>query len=58
MENDVFKNKIVPWQEKGRWYHAHIVNSAIDADNTDKYLLEHFTLNAEYAHAKLNDNKK
>ena len=22
MENDVLKNKIVPWQEKGRWYHG------------------------------------
>lgn len=22
MENDVLKNKIAPWQEKGRWYHC------------------------------------
>ena len=22
MENDVLKNKIAPWQEKGRWYHG------------------------------------
>lgn len=21
MQNDVLKNNIVPWQEKGRWYH-------------------------------------
>lgn len=24
MQNDVLKNKIAPWQEKGRWYHAFI----------------------------------
>lgn len=22
MENDILKNKIAPWQEKGRWYHG------------------------------------
>ena len=24
MENDVLKNRIAPWQEKGRWYHAQL----------------------------------
>lgn len=27
MQNDRLKNKIAPWQEKGRWYHATIQKS-------------------------------
>ena len=26
MENDVLKNKIAPWQEKGRWYHLKVTS--------------------------------
>ena len=24
MQNDMLKNNIAPWQERGRWYHAHL----------------------------------
>lgn len=27
MQNDVLKNKIAPWQENGRWYHANITST-------------------------------
>lgn len=46
MENDVLKNKIAPWQEKGRWYHAHITESGIDSLNTDKFLLDNMKIEA------------
>lgn len=41
MENDVLKNKIAPWQEKGRWYHGlwDSDNSNWIATDTDDYLL-------------------
>ena len=41
MQNDVLKNKIAPWQEKGRWYHGlwNIGTNAFDADETDDELL-------------------
>ena len=28
MENDVLKNKIAPWQEKGQWYHLRIMRES------------------------------
>ena len=45
MQNDVLRNTIVPWQEKGRWYHAKFDFSAgaIVAAETDQYLLDHAT---------------
>ena len=43
MQNDVLKNNIAPWQEKGRWYHAHITESGIDSLNTDQFLLDNMT---------------
>ena len=47
MENDVLKNRIVPWQEKGRWYHGIYDNSAASLinDKTDQYIIDNFTLN-------------
>ena len=42
MENDVLKNKMAPWQEKGRWYHATVksdgTNWTIVNDETDAEL--------------------
>ena len=35
MENDVLKNKIAPWQEKGRWYHA-----VVEVENSEWILLK------------------
>lgn len=40
MQNDVLKNEIAPWQEKGRWFHITAVSDGstwtIDADRTDE----------------------
>ena len=46
MENDVLKNKIAPWQEKGRWYHGVVdpVTSSFVNEKTDKFILDNFTL--------------
>ena len=44
MQNDVLKNKIAPWQEKGRWYHAHITEAGLDTDNTDKFFIDNFSV--------------
>ena len=37
MQNDVLKNEIAPWQEKGRWYHGvyDYATSSFIADQTD-----------------------
>lgn len=39
MENDVLKNKIAPWQEKGRWYKFTIVSDgsvfSVDQSKSD-----------------------
>lgn len=35
MENDVLKNKIAPWQEKGRWYHFRFENGQINTAKSD-----------------------
>ena len=46
MENDVLKNKIAPWQEKGRWYHG-VVNTASNtlvSDETDKFINDNCSL--------------
>ena len=41
MENDVLKNKIAPWQEKGRWYHGlwNLATNAFESVETDAELL-------------------
>ena len=46
MQNDMLKNNIAPWQEKGRWYHgvADAVNHTFIADKTDDFILNNFTL--------------
>ena len=50
MQNDVLKNEIAPWQEKGRWYHAHITESGVDSVNTDQYLLDNVTFANDLIH--------
>lgn len=42
MENDVLKNKIVPWQEKGRWYHGlwDYSTGKFDPTETDSILMD------------------
>lgn len=39
MQNDVLKNKIAPWQEKGRWHHIRLnvwdETITMDYDNSD-----------------------
>lgn len=38
MENDVLKNKIAPWQEKGQWYHLRIMRESEESMITIDYL--------------------
>lgn len=40
MQNDVLKNEIAPWQEKGRWYHGifDCATGVFIADKTDDVL--------------------
>ena len=64
MENDVLKNKIAPWQEKGRWYHGvwNLATNAFDSENTDDELLSNdygleFTGYTAYMHPKIGTNK-
>lgn len=48
MENDVLKNQIAPWQEKGRWYHGVVNidtsgssgNASLVPERTDELLLD------------------
>lgn len=42
MQNDMLKNTIAPWQEKGRWYHAAYDYSTekFIAEETDSLLLD------------------
>lgn len=46
MQNDVLKNQIAPWQEKGRWYKGTYKRDAngisIDTDKSDKFLIDVF----------------
>ena len=46
MQNDVLRNTIVPWQEKGRWYHGvyDVVTDSLVSDETDEFLLTNFTV--------------
>ena len=42
MQNDVLKNKIVPWQKKGRWVHGiyDYADSAFITSETDQILID------------------
>lgn len=42
MQNDMLKNNIAPWQEKGRWYHGvwDYSTDSFDPDETDSILLD------------------
>ena len=49
MENDVLRNKIAPWQEKGRWYHGKVDLTGTPAfitEQTDKFLLDNTVIGA------------
>ena len=46
MENDVLRNKIAPWQEKGRWYHAHLTENGLDTLHSDKFINDNFTISS------------
>ena len=46
MQNDVLKNNIVPWQEKGRWYHG-LWDTSTDSfitEKTDSFINDHCTV--------------
>ena len=50
MQNDVLKNNIAPWQEKGRWYHG-VVDAGTKnfiTEKTDSFINNDFTA-YEYA---------
>ena len=55
MQNDVLKNNIAPWQEKGRWYHAHITETGLDTDNTDKFFTDNFSVSASSGYVNCNN---
>lgn len=44
MQNDMLKNNIAPWQEKGRWYHAKIdcANQSFITEFTDQFIIDNF----------------
>ena len=46
MQNDVLKNTIAPWQEKGRWYHGvyDVVTNSLISGKTDEFLLTNFII--------------
>lgn len=47
MQNDMLKNDIAPWQEKGRWYHGvfDCATHQLKSDKTDDLLLSsNFTI--------------
>lgn len=44
MQNDVLKNQIAPWQEKGRWYHGAFNNNGLIQNETDLFLYSDFLL--------------
>ena len=50
MQNDILKNNIAPWQEKGRWYHASIdaATKTIITDDTDSFLTNNVTVGSVY----------
>ena len=59
MENDVLKNKIAPWQEKGRWYHIRLnvggeAGINIDYSNSDPVFSDSELIDTEYDRAITN----
>lgn len=46
MQNDVLKNNIAPWQEKGRWYHGvyDATNLTFISEKTDEFIKDSFEL--------------
>ena len=49
MQNDVLKNNIAPWQEKGRWYHGKVDLTNIYSfiiNETDEYLIQKTSIGA------------
>lgn len=44
MQNDVLKNDIAPWQEKGQWYHAKIDANGIINDSSDDLIKTEFQI--------------
>ena len=46
MQNDMLKNNIAPWQEKGRWYHGKIdlATKTFMQDECDSYIIDNFIL--------------
>lgn len=62
MENDVLKNKIEPWQEKGRWYKCTIINNQIDTQKTDQFIVDNFEIfisgTAKHLRSKANTDLK
>ena len=55
MQNDVLKNEIAPWQDKGRWYHFHMTEAGLDVNNSDKFIIDKFTITAGSGIFVLND---
>lgn len=45
MQNDMLKNTIAPWQEKGRWYHGVFDTATFSfvTEKTDKFILDNLT---------------
>jgi len=45
MQNDMLKNNIAPWQEKGRWYHGvfDCTSHTLDTNKTDIEIINNFT---------------
>lgn len=41
MQNDMLKNTIAPWQEKGRWYHGLWDFSTNSFSECDKFITDH-----------------
>ena len=54
MQNDVLKNEIAPWQEKGRWYKARVTEAGIDTDHSDQFMIDYFQISLNSNYVKLN----
>lgn len=57
MENDVLKNKIAPWQEKGRWYHG-VLNkyyNGFETAETDQFLIDNFGIGVNGGYSYLRE---
>ena len=45
MQNDMLKNTVAPWEEKGQWYHGEYdcTSGKLIRERTDKFILDTFT---------------